>query len=168
MLPVDGVEPVVVEADEVVLGVLAVVPLLEGVQGATVEVVPLLLVLLLPVTLPGLLEFVVLEPGVVVCSVPIEPVVPDPVVLGVVEVVPCGVEVVPLGVEVVPCGVDVVPDGVDVVVVLGVCVPMPVLGVTVPVVCAEATPIASANTDEANRIFRMNLAPSFTSALVDC
>lgn len=74
---------------------------------------------------------------------------------------------VPLGVEVVPCGVEVVPDGVEVVV-LGVCVPMPGLGVTVPVDCAVAMPIDNANTDEANRIFRMNLTPSLYRCVVDC
>ena len=98
VLPVDGVEPVVGEVVEAVLPVL-LVPLFEGVQGATVEVVPMPLELLLPVTLPGLVEFVVLEPGVVVCKVPMEPVAPVP---GAVEVVPCGVDVVPVGVEVVP------------------------------------------------------------------
>jgi hypothetical protein len=43
-----------------------------------------------------------------------------------------------------------------VVVVLGVVVwPIPGLGVTVPVFCATATPTASANTDDAIKIFRI-------------
>ena len=42
--------------------------------------------------------------------------------------------------------------------------PMPGLGVTVPVFCAAAMPIDSANTDVANRIFRIEDAPSLTSA----
>jgi hypothetical protein len=42
--------------------------------------------------------------------------------------------------------------------------PMPGLGVTVPVFCAAAMPIDSANTDDANRIFRIEAAPSLTSA----
>ena len=94
-----------------------------------------------------------------VCNVPTEPefveVVPgdDVVVPGAVEVVPCDVEVTPVWVDVVPGCVDVVPWGEDVV----VCGPIPGLGVTEPVLCAEARPTDSANTDEANRIFRMNL-----------
>ena len=65
---------------------------------------------------------------------------------------------------VVPGVVAVVP-GVVVVLGLVVCVlglvvcPMPVLGVTVPVVCAEATPTASANTADANKTFRIEHAP---------
>jgi hypothetical protein len=163
VLPVDGVEPVVGEVEAVVLPVLV---LFDGVQGATVEVVPLPLVLLLPVTLPGLVELDGVDPGFVVCSVPMEPVEPVPVevVPGDVEVVPDGVEVVPGAVEVVPGEVEVVPCGVDVVpgevVDVAGCDPMPGLGVTVPVVCAVAMPIDNANTAEANRIFRMNLTPS--------
>jgi hypothetical protein len=47
----------------------------------------------------------------------------------------------------------------DVVVLVPVCVPvpMPVLGVADPVVWAPAMPIASANTDDANKIFRIEL-----------
>jgi hypothetical protein len=89
VLPVDGVEPAAGEAEEVVLPALV---LLDGVQGATVDVVPFALVLLLPVTLPALpVVLEGLDPGVVVCKVPIEPVDPvDPeeVELGEVEVVP--------------------------------------------------------------------------------
>jgi hypothetical protein len=62
---------------------------------------------------------------------------------------------------VVPCGVEVVPGAVDVV---GVVCPMPGLGVTVPVVCAVAIPSESANTDEANKIFFINLLLLLVSA----
>ena len=81
-------------------------------------------------------------PGCEVCSVPIEP---DPEV----ELVPV-VEVVPGWVEVVPGCVLVVPWDV-LVVVLGVAG----LGVTVPVLCAMATPTDSANTDVASKILRI-------------
>jgi len=64
------------------------------------------------------------------------PIEPDPVV----EVVPVWVEVVPGCVLVVPWGVLVV--------VLGVAG----LGVTVPVLCAVARPMDSANTDVASKI----------------
>jgi hypothetical protein len=57
-------------------------------------------------------------------------------------------------VPVVPGWVVVVVPG-DVVVDVPVCVPMPGLGVTVPVVWAAATPMASANTAAANKIFRI-------------
>lgn len=62
---------------------------------------------------------------------------------------------------VVPGVVVVVPGCVlgDVVVLGLVLCPIPVLGVAVPVVCAEATPIASANTADANKIFRIEHAP---------
>ena len=48
----------------------------------------------------------------------------------------------------------VVP-GWDCVVDVPVCVPIPGLGVTVPVFCAVAMLTASANTDDANKIFRI-------------
>lgn len=38
-----------------------------------------------------------------------------------------------------------------------VCGPMPGLGVTVPVFCAEAMPIDKANTDDANKILRIKM-----------
>ncbi|MGC2745478.1 MAG: hypothetical protein WA672_20095, partial [Candidatus Angelobacter sp.] len=85
---------------------------------------------------------VVVLPGWVVCNVPIEP---DPVV----ELVPV-VDVVPVWVELVPGCVPVVLWDVPVVV-LGVAG----LGVTVPVLCAVAMPAASANTDVASRILRI-------------
>lgn len=51
------------------------------------------------------------------------------------------------------------------VVVLGLVVgPIPGLGVTVPVFCAVATPTASANTDDANKIFRIKHAPCMNAA----
>jgi hypothetical protein len=65
---------------------------------------------------------------------------------GVVEVVPVWVDVVPGWVLVVPVLVDVL-GGVD------------VLGVAVPVLCAVAMPIDSANTDVANKIFRIESSP---------
>jgi len=42
--------------------------------------------------------------------------------------------------------------------------PMPELGVAVPVVCAVAIPRDNANTDEANKILRINLCSSLASA----
>lgn len=106
-----------------------------------------------PVTLPAL-------PAVlgVPCVAEGVPIVLDPGEVVVVEVdgVVC-VLVVP-GVVVVVLG-DVVVLGL-VVCVLGIVLcPMPVLGVAVPVVCAEATPRASANTADANRTFCIEHAP---------
>jgi hypothetical protein len=40
-----------------------------------------------------------------------------------------------------------------------VCVPIPGLGVTVPVFCAAAILTVRANTDDANKILRINLLP---------
>ncbi|MBZ5506715.1 MAG: hypothetical protein LAO78_14765 [Acidobacteriia bacterium] len=142
VLPVDEV----VVLGDVEAAVLPLLVLLAGVHGATVELVPVVP----PVTdpawpaTPGVPcvtegEPVELVPGCDVCKVPMDPVVPD-------------VEVVPEGVDVVPCGVEVVPGWVCVVGV-PVCGPMPGLGVTVPVFCAEAMPIDSANTYDANKIF---------------
>lgn len=143
----------VVEA--VLLGVVVVeveVPvlvLLDGVQGATVDVVPVWVVLCVPpVAAPGLPATlgvpcvtagvpvdVELELGCDVCNVPIEP-----------------------GCVVVPGWVVVVP-GCDCVVDVPVCGPIPGLGVTVPVLCAVAIPTASANTDDASKILRIKAAP---------
>lgn len=102
-----------------------------------------------PVTLPGL---------------PATPGVP-----GLTEGVPVGEVVVvvplwPLMVPLVPVVPGVAGDAVapgEVVVLVPVCVPVPipVLGVADPVVWAVATPIASANTDDANKIFRIEAAP---------
>jgi hypothetical protein len=64
---------------------------------------------------------------------------------------------------VVPCDVEVVPGAVDVV---GAVCPIPGLGVTVPVVCAVAMPNESANTDEANKIFFINLLLLVVSAVL--
>ncbi len=73
------------------------------------------------------------------------------------------VVVVGLCVVVLPGEVLVAPG--CVVVVLGVVVwPIPGLGVTVPVFCAAATPTASANTDDAIKIFRIE-ACSFSELL---
>jgi hypothetical protein len=170
VLPVDGVEPVVDGVEvvgDVEAVVLPVLVLLDGVQGATVEVVPFPLVLLVPVALPLAVELDGLDPGVVVCSVPMDPVDPEEVELGDVEVVPGCVDVVPEGVEFVPCEVDVVPGAVDVVVEGLVC-PMPGLGVTVPVVCAEAMPIDKANTDDANKILRIEPGSFFFCGSSSC
>jgi hypothetical protein len=144
VLPVEGVLLAVV---------VPVLPLFEGVHGATVVEVPVWAVPCVPpVTDPALpatpgvpwvaagLPVLVL-PGWVVCNVPIEP---DPVA----ELVP--VDVVPVWVELVPGCVPVVLWDVPVVV-LGVAG----LGVTVPVLCAVAMPAANANTDVASRILRI-------------
>ena len=114
-----------------------------------------------PVTLPAL-------PAVlgVPCVAEGVPIVLDPGEVVVVEVdgVVC-VLVVP-GVVVVVLG-DVVVLGL-VVCVLGIVLcPMPVLGVTVPVVCAEATPRASANTADANKTFCIEHAPCPESLRLD-
>lgn len=89
------------------------------------------------------------------------PIVLDPGEVVVVEVdgVVC-VLVVPGAVVVTPGCVVVLGDVGLVVCVLGLVVcPIPVLGVAVPVVCAEATPTASANTADANKIFCIEHAP---------
>lgn len=144
---VADVTGVVVEA--VLLGAVVVeVPvlvLLDGVQGTTVVVVPdwfCVLPVVPPVTDPALPA----TPGVpcVTAGLPVE--------LG----LGCEVGRVPteLGCVVEP-GVVVVVPGCDCVVDVPVCVPIPGLGVTVPVLCAVAMPTASANTDDANRILRI-------------
>ncbi|HET9284259.1 MAG TPA: hypothetical protein VFR24_20085 [Candidatus Angelobacter sp.] len=103
-----------------------------------------------PVTLPALPA--VLGVPCVTEGVPIV-LVPGEVVVVEVDGVVC-VLVVP-GVVVVVLG-----DVGLVVCVLGLVVcPIPVLGVAVPVVCAEATPTASANTADANKTFRIEHAP---------
>ena len=143
------VEGVVVEGVEPIL-----VPLLEGVHGATVVLTPVL------PCVPGFCEPRV--PPVTLPALPATPGVPgvtagDPVELapGVVVVAP-GVEVVCPGVVVVVLGLVVVVVGLVVVVVgLVVCGPIPGLGVTVPVFWAAATPTARANTDDASKILRM-------------
>ena len=86
----------------------------------------------------------VLPLGGDVCSVPMEPGCEE---LGVVE----------LGVVLVVPGCVVVVDGCDCVLEVPVCVPVPMpgLGVAVPVVCAVAMPTDNANTDDANRILRI-------------
>ncbi len=170
-------EPPAVVLGEVEAVVLPMLVSLEGVQGATVVVVPLVPVALVPVVPPVALPVlpvlgtpedvpIELEEGCDVGSVPTVPVevVPEgvDVVPDGVDVVPCGVEVVPGAVEVVPGEVEVVPDGVDVVV--PVCGPMPGLGVTVPVLCAAAIPRDNANADEANKILRIEPHSSVISA----
>ena len=142
LLVVVDVSGVVVEA--VLLGAVVVeVPvlvLLDGVQGTTVVVVP-----------------------VWFCVVPVVPPVTDPA-LPATPGVPCVTAGLPvelgLGCEVgrVPTELGCVAEpGVDVVVPGCDCVmDGPVgLGVTVPVFCAVAMPTASANTDDANRILRI-------------
>jgi hypothetical protein len=66
------------------------------------------------------------------------------------------------GCVVAPGCVVVVP-GCDCVVDVLVCGPIPGLGVTVPVVCAVAMPAASTNTDDANRILRIESCSLCTS-----
>ena len=134
----------------VLLGVVVVeveVPvlvLLDGVHGATVVVVPVwfcMLPVVPPVTDPALPA----TPGVpcVTAGLPVE-LAPG-----------CDVGRVPTepGCVVVEPGWVVVPG--DCVVDVPVCVPMPGLGVAVPVLCAVAMPTARANTDDANKILRI-------------
>jgi hypothetical protein len=151
VLPATVLEPAVeLPVGELLLieGVVPVVPLLVGVHGdATVFVVlDWFVPSVPPVTLPGL-------PAVlgVPCETPGFPVELAP---GVVVVEPgfC-VLVVPGVVLVTPGCVLVVP--VPGCVVVGVVCPIPGLGVTVPVFCAQAMLAANANTDDANKIFRI-------------
>lgn len=123
--------------------------LLDGVQGATVVVVPVcvpwVVLCVPPVTDPALPA----TPGVPCVTVG----VPVDVELG----LGCEVGNVPTEpgcVAVVPGCVVVVP-GCDCVVDVPVCGPIPGLGVTVPVPCATARLVASANTDDANKILRI-------------
>jgi len=147
--------------DVVLLGVVVVeaeVPvlvLLDGVHGATVVVVPVWFCML---------------PGVALCVPPVtDPALPAtrgvpcvtaglPVELGLgceMGRVPTELGCVdPGGVVVEPGWVVVVP-GCDCVVDVPVCVPIPGLGVTVLVLCAVAMPTANANTDDANKILRI-------------
>jgi hypothetical protein len=143
------VEAVLLGFVEVELGVVVleveipVLVLLDGVQGTTVLVVPVWFCMLPPVTDPALPATpgvpcvtaglpVELEPGCDVCRVPAE-----------------------LGCVVAPGCVVVVVPGCDCVVDVPVCGPIPGLGVTVPVLCAVAMPTARANTDDANKILRI-------------
>jgi hypothetical protein len=153
--------PVVVDVlglvDVELLGVVVVeveVPvlvLLDGVHGATVVVVPVwfcVLPIVPPVTDPALPA----TPGVpcVTAGFPVE--------LGLgwdVGRVPTEPGCVDPGCVVVELGCVVVVPGCDCVVDVPVCGPMPGLGVTVPVLCAVAMPTASANTDDANKILRI-------------
>ena len=127
----------------VLLGVeVSVLVLLDGVHGATVLVVPVWFCMLPPVTDPALPA----TPGVpcVTAGLPVE-LAPG-----------CDVGRVPTepGCVVAPGCVVVVP-GCDCVVDVPVCGPIPGLGVTVPVLCAAAKLAARANTDDANRILRI-------------
>jgi hypothetical protein len=129
---------VVVEAE------VPVLVLLDGVHGATVvSVLPWVALCVPPVTDPARPATpgvpcvtaglpVELAPGCDVGRVPTEP--------GCVVVAPGWVVVVP---------------GCDCVVEVPVCGPIPGLGVTVPVLCAVAMPTARANTDDANKILRI-------------
>jgi hypothetical protein len=146
----------VVVVDEVEVPVLV---LLDGVHGTTVVVVPVwfcMLPVVPPVTDPALPATpgvpcvtaglpVELAPGCDVGRVPTDPGCVDP---GCVVAEPGWVVVVP---------------GCDCVVDVPVCVPMPGLGVTVPVLCAVAMPTARANTDDANKILRIENCSLCTS-----
>jgi hypothetical protein len=158
LLVVADVPGVAVEA--VLLGVVevevevSVLVLLDGVHGATVVVAPVWFCVLLsvpPVTDPALPA----TPGVpcVTAGLPVE--------LG----LGCDVGRVPteLGCVVVEPGWVVVVPGCDCVVDVPVCGPIPGLGVTVPVFCAMAMPVASATTDVANRILRIESCSLCTS-----
>ncbi|HET7748034.1 MAG TPA: hypothetical protein VFK81_01555, partial [Terriglobales bacterium] len=135
-------------------GDVSVLVLLDGVHGATVLVVPVWFCMLPPVTDPALPA----TPGVpcVTAGLPV-------LVLG------CDVGRVPTdpgwdapGCVVAPGCVAVVP-GCDCVVEVPVCGPIPGLGVTVPVLCAVAKPAASTNTDDVNRILRIESCSLCTS-----
>jgi len=137
----------------VLLGVeVPVLVLLDGVHGATVLVVPVWFCMVPPVTAPGVPAI----PGVpcVTAGLPVE-LAPG-----------CDVGRVPteLGCVVAPGCVVVVP-GCDCVVDVPVCGPMPGLGVTVPVLCAVAKPAASTNTDDMNRILRIESCSLCTCVL---
>jgi hypothetical protein len=146
-----GVVEVVLLGVVVVAVEVPVLVLLDGVHGATVVVVPVWFCMVPAgplVTDPGLPA----TPGVpcVTAGVPVEVLGCD---VGRVPTEPGCVAVEP-GVVVEPGCVVVVP-GCDCVVEVPVCVPIPGLGVTVPVLCAVAMPTARANTDDANKILRI-------------
>ena len=169
--------PVVVDVlglvDVELLGVVDVVPLgvvvvevevpalvlLDGVHGATVVVVPVwfcMLPVVPPVTDPALPA----TPGVpcVIAGLPVK--------LGLgcdVGRVPTEFGCVDPGCVAVEPGCAVVVPGCDCVVDVPVCGPIPGLGVTVPVLCAVAMPTASANTDDANKILRIESCSLCTS-----
>src|ERR1044071_3819175 len=140
-----GVVDVVLLGAVVVEVEVPVLVLLEGVHGATVVVVPVwfcMLPVVPPVTDPALPA----TPGVpcVIAGLPVE--------LG----LGCDVGRVPTELGCVEPGCVVVVPGCDCVVVdVPVCGPIPGLGVTVPVLCAVAMPTARANTDDANKILRI-------------
>jgi hypothetical protein len=126
-------------------------PLLVGVHGAVVVVVPVALgVPDCPVVVSW--PWVPSVPLVTLPGLPATPGVPG-VTEGVPVEVPGVFVVVPLWLPTVP--VVVVLPGCEEVVVPVVCVPIPGLGVTDPVVWADATPRASTNTDDANKVFRI-------------
>ena len=159
-----GVVEVVLLGVVVVEAEVPVLVLLDGVHGATVLVVPVWFCMLPPVTDPALPA----TPGVPcvtaglpeelggdVCRVPAELGCVDP---GCVDP----------GCVVAEPGWLVVVPGCDCVVDVPVCVPIPGLGVTVPVLCAVAMPTARANTDDANKILRIesfSLCTSVASSL---
>jgi hypothetical protein len=135
MLPVVG--GVLLDAVVVELPVEIPVPVFDGVHGVTVLGVLVPVFCVPPVTDPALPA----TPGVpgVTDGLPAE------LAPGVVGVVPC-------------CAVGIVPGGrgvCDCVPGVPVCVPIPWLGETVPVVCAVARPTDNANTVDANKILRI-------------
>lgn len=168
-VPLLALEVPGVAVEVVLLGVVVVVVelevsvpvLLDGVQGATVVVAPVwfcVLSVVPPVTDPALPATpgvpcvtaglpVEVEPGCDVGRVPSEP----------------GCDAVEPGWAVVVPGCDCVVE-----VPVCVCVPIPGLGVTVPVLCAKARPVASANTDVANKILRIVSCSLCTPAARSC
>jgi len=153
-----GVVEVVLLGVVVVAVDVPVLVLLEGVQGATVVEVPVwfcMLPVVPPVTDPALPA----TPGVpcVIAGLPVE--LAPGCDVGRVPAEPGCVEP---GCVVAEPGWLVVP-GCDCVVDVPVCVPMPGLGVTVPVLCAVAMPTARANTDDANKILRIESCSLCTS-----
>jgi hypothetical protein len=159
---VEGVPVVALVLPAVVVLPEPMLPLFDGVHGAVVAEVPDPVVEGIPVW-PVVVPWLCVPsvPPVVLPALPATPGAPELMVGDPVEVAPGAVVVlvVPLWptVPVVPVVVPVVPVVPVVVpgweVVLGV--PMPGLGVADPVVWAPATPRASANTDDANKIFRI-------------
>ena len=143
-----GVVEVVLLGVVVVEVEVPVLVLLDGVHGATVVVVPVWFCML---------------PWFALCVPPVtDPALPA--TLGVpcvtaglpVELAPgCEVGRVPTEPGCVDPGCVVVEPGCDCVVDVPVCGPMPGLGVAVPVLCAVAMPTARANTDDANKILRI-------------
>ena len=155
LVDVLGVVAVVLPGVVVLEVEVSVLVLFDGVHGTTVLVVPVWFCMVPPVTDPALPA----TPGVpcVTAGLPVE------LELGWdVGRVPTELGCVDPGCVAAPGCVVVVP-GCDCVVDVPVCGPIPGLGVTVPVLCAAAMPAASTNTDDMNRILRIESCSLCTS-----